>query len=458
MSRLQRIARTILAALPEMAIKKLALRYHVHPDWIQTLENEVHDVPNADTVVEWMLLLESKAHVRLPEDIERIRHAATFFFTHRNTQRFRDTVINMHFTQNPKNLFEFELYDIEDIEARYQEPQTKAEIERMNRLQELPPGAELVYNKNGVQVAKVTDSKAACALGKGTKWCTSNEETAAEYLNDGPLYIFYEKGKKVAQMHLGAEDNPDFQLMDLRDRAIDPDSAIRAALKEMGLWYTVLDSFLSSTLLVSTPTLENRRRLFESLYNDEWKKDEGKSFKAHIATSPVLSFKFAELRHRRFPEGEPAIATDGNASLSYAVRVLHGRFPAGEPAIAQSHYCAYQYALNAIKGPFPLGEPVIATNGEYSAMYAQNVLHDRFPAGEEAILDVSSYKNSVYFQFFVSQLYSYIELVTEKGKLKEFFADHQDNKWVQMLEKKDPAFMAFWDNVPSIRKRFDIFK
>lgn len=87
-----------------------------------------------------------------------------------------------------------------------------------------------------------------------------------------------------------------------------------------------------------------------------------------IAKSPVLSLKYAfGINFRRFPLGEPAIATDAELSFSYAVNVLdHGdfvqgsrRFPLGEPAIASSPAWAAQYASRVLKSRFTEAEPVI---------------------------------------------------------------------------------------------------
>ena len=47
----------------------------------------------------------------------------------------------------------------------------------------------------------------------------------------------------------------------------------------------------------------------------------------------------------RFPEGEPAIATDTEYAYRYARYIIDGRWPEGEPAIATDAIHAYRYAI-----------------------------------------------------------------------------------------------------------------
>lgn len=80
-------------------------------------------------------------------------------------------------------------------------------------------GAERIYEDGRWLVMRVTQGKAACFYARGTKWCTSDEDTADQYIKEGPLYVFYraeEGGWKVfAQLHL-----PSGQLMDVLDRPL----------------------------------------------------------------------------------------------------------------------------------------------------------------------------------------------------------------------------------------------
>lgn len=124
------------------------------------------------------------------------------------------------------------------------------------------------------------------------------------------------------------------------------------------------------------------------------------------------------LKNKRFPLGEPAIATSARYSCWYARDVLENRFETGEEIIATDADYSYWYALDVLKPlrirfelgekaiagdaelswmyaeyvllplgikGFPLGEKAIATDARYSTLYASEVLKKRFPAGEPAI-------------------------------------------------------------------------
>ena len=80
----------------------------------------------------------------------------------------------------------------------------------------------------------------------------------------------------------------------------------------------------------------------------------------------------------KFPEGEPAIATNAKSSYWYAYSVLHGPFLLGEKAIANDIEYSFCYALNIIKRQFELGEHTIAKDEYRSSRYAHEVLKQDF--------------------------------------------------------------------------------
>ena len=87
----------------------------------------------------------------------------------------------------------------------------------------------------------------------------------------------------------------------------------------------------------------------------------------------------------RFPEGEPAIAKDARSSVLYASEVIFERFPAGEPVIMTQAITSYQYAKNVIGGRWPEGEKTIASDARFAYEYADEILNGRFPEGEKEI-------------------------------------------------------------------------
>ena len=104
-----------------------------------------------------------------------------------------------------------------------------------------------------------------------------------------------------------------------------------------------------------------------------------------IATSAEYSYRYASeiLKHKPFPRGEPIIATKSNYSYFYALEIIKGEWPKGEPAIAKDAKNSIEYA-KLIGKPFQLGEPNIARDAEYSYRYAK-MLGMAFPLGEPNI-------------------------------------------------------------------------
>lgn len=122
----------------------------------------------------------------------------------------------------------------------------------------------------------------------------------------------------------------------------------------------------------------------KDIVQGEWKRGEDV-----ISQSAVPSYKYARecLHDRRFPKGEPAIATHTGASVLYAANIIGGAFPMGEDAIIRNPEASYEYARYALKKAFPKGESSIAQDAESSYNYAVIVLEARFPAGEPTIAE-----------------------------------------------------------------------
>lgn len=64
---------------------------------------------------------------------------------------------------------------------------------------------EILLDNDSWLFTIVKTPKAACDLGKGTRWCTTNERWARDYLKQGPLYIFRDRNtKRRYQLHLAS--------------------------------------------------------------------------------------------------------------------------------------------------------------------------------------------------------------------------------------------------------------
>ena len=151
--------------------------------------------PNQSDYVAWVAKFLSKGAFTLPEDQERIKGQLESF------QKFK---------KSPQFLFSKDLQQYDP--AKLFETLQKAEEGGMSSKKEekretVRKGAQIVVQEGNVTVYKVTEVKAANELGGGTNWCTADPKAshAQNYLSKGPLYIFFESGSAVAQLH--CEDN-----------------------------------------------------------------------------------------------------------------------------------------------------------------------------------------------------------------------------------------------------------
>lgn len=99
-----------------------------------------------------------------------------------------------------------------------------------------------------------------------------------------------------------------------------------------------------------------------------------------------LNYAFEYCRNiirQAFTVAEPSFANSDIYSIKYAL-FLKRPFPAGENTISQSILQSLEYARTILKGRFPQGEPIIATNTEASFYYS-TIIEARFKAGELAI-------------------------------------------------------------------------
>src|SRR5271170_4529968 len=144
--------------------------------------------PNQSDFVGWLAKWWSKGNSHLPEDSERMKGQLDQFQKYKKSPQF---TFNKDIQQyDPTKLFE-------TLEQAGPNMLSKKEQKRDLVRQ----GAEVVVQSGDITIYRVTEPKAAVELGGGTNWCTaSSASTAASYLTDGPLYIFFDSGSAVAQL------------------------------------------------------------------------------------------------------------------------------------------------------------------------------------------------------------------------------------------------------------------
>jgi hypothetical protein len=288
-----------------------------------------------DLLTEWMLKCISVGNIR-PEDISRFFSAAEFYFNHYKSDRFKREVKDFSDDNgrviNPKNLLDFNLHDMEDIKESFEQLEVDPRVNQLSG--KLPEGAKIIYNDGIYQIVEVTHYEAACDLARGTKWCTSDEEIAASYLDIEPLYVVFFKGKKIGQIHAGV----DVQFMDLRDRSITSISdGLRQALEKSGLLQKLFDSLANN--LENDRQLVNDSKMFSTLLGD----NPSPQMLDYIASKPAfaLLYAYGVLGRKRFVRGEKSIASNPLLSLWYAKYIIGGRWEPGENKILDSSNFKY---------------------------------------------------------------------------------------------------------------------
>jgi hypothetical protein len=358
-------------------------------DPADVLEVALDADPTRRDYVGWILKQMKFTNIILPEDGSRVLEAlATLEEAKRVRYRGVEFDINKYKT----------IGDLEVVTDRIIDAESGRERAKPRQIKELPAGVTLYAESENYRILEVTDPDACVLLSRGTKWCTRESGTAAEYIKEhGKLYVImaldgdqwvvysqytpdYDQIKDTKNKNMGFYTS-DQELIAVMKPDLDaPDAAPRAsayAIKVIeGRWPE------GEPVIAQDPVAAQRYASY-ALYN-RW--PEGESV---IAQDPELAYKYAKDAIKgRFPEGEPAIARDPNWATWYAHGVIRGRFPKGEPAIAQDPKYAYLYALYVIRGRWQEGEPVIAQDPEQAFYYARDVIKGRFPEAEPVIAKI----------------------------------------------------------------------
>ena len=153
-----------------------------------------------------------------PEDKERAVETLTWYHEARKRSDVQNQMRKMFPDRSIKNPLEFSLYDLEDLMSAMTPETIKSAKNQRWKPEDrgIPPShAKTVMDEDGWLIVEVNDAKVASDYAKGTRWCTSNKNTAQGYLDDGPLYVMFRNGQKYGQSH-GSSN----QIMNVQDRRI----------------------------------------------------------------------------------------------------------------------------------------------------------------------------------------------------------------------------------------------
>jgi hypothetical protein len=147
--------------------------------------------PNQTDYTAWIAKQLAKGQIRLPEDTEKMKEQLGMF------QKFKKSPA---FTFN-KDIQQYDTVKL--FETLEQATAAGMGSKKEEKREKVRQGAEIVVKNGDVTIYKVTEPAAAIELGGGTNWCTAapGNSMASHYLKDGPLYIFFDAGSAVAQLH-----------------------------------------------------------------------------------------------------------------------------------------------------------------------------------------------------------------------------------------------------------------
>ena len=354
---------------PLLKCKYLTQKYpNVNPDFIDQMEQAD---PAKGKSLEWMVRRLNNSLIRWPEDRQRLVTALTSFYKIK-----RSPTLLKQYSASP-DLNHYTIHQLEELSDKIE-----GVTQRPDSVNLSSPGLKKIYDNGVYAVFKILNSETAVEMAKGTKWCTSDFQTAKHYIENSGLYIWFKEGKKFAQ------SDGESQFMDLQDATIVPDIELLKLYK--GLFKNVptklppefkkeLD-FETLEIIKDIPDVALEYSC--TVLKRRWPEAE-----PYIMKDPYVSVSYArDIIKGRWPEAEPYIKYDCSASLLYARDVIKGRWPEAEPLLVKATYYAYGYAHDVIEGRWPEAEPLLSKDLEKGFSYALNVIKGRWPEAEPYIM------------------------------------------------------------------------
>lgn len=334
-------------------------------------EMEASD-PAKGKSLEWMVRQLNSKIIRWPEDKPRLQKALESFWQIKKSPR-----ILAQYSANP-DLSTYTMQTLEDLDDK-----VRGVVDRPDSLQEAPTGTEKIYDDGIYAVLKALSTEAACTLARGTKWCTSDPGTAANYLKRDGLFIWFKNGQKFAQSSGG-------MFLDLRDEEM----VIPA---DLGTIYFKLFKRIPEGLSERIP--QEEAEILKSsppedilVYARDVIKGRWPEAEVAFSKSPELALQYAsKVLRDRFHEGEEAILTDPKIIVKYVRAVFRSRWPEGERVLMEHPYNAAEYASEVIGARWPEAEKVIASDAKAATYYAIDILKKRWPEAEEVIRQEPKY-------------------------------------------------------------------
>jgi hypothetical protein len=245
------------AGATQQQIDSVATKLNLTPEQVVSLANAVDPTPEKKFEA-WILKQMGFKNIILPEDGNRVQQVLQDFITLSNKKQLQKRDIQQY-----RRIHDLEA-EIDKIKGLEATPETS---EKLNEYLQLP-GVEIFLQIPGWLVLSVKNPHSAAELASGTKWCTSDPETADYYIAGYFLLVFFEKTgtslKKMYQATLSFD-----QFMDVTD---DPVTEIESDLAQaiVDKYFTILEKDPDDDTLYSSIYETIRQFLFmEAPLNEE---------------------------------------------------------------------------------------------------------------------------------------------------------------------------------------------
>jgi len=327
----------------------------ISPDVVDSISIQM-----PEQALEWVVKSISNKSGRWPEDKPRF---TTIWELFSNGREFKNKSKRLFADRNSNNPLEFTLHDFESVEdALKPQDHQKSKREQVKELKS--EGAKTILDRQGWKVIEVTSGEASEYYARGTRWCTSDKETANDYLKEGPLYVIIHNGEKKAQYHPESQ-----QITNIKDRPLMVNNSIVKILNaaKAPLNFDVLN--ISERLPKYEKELLKRSRNEPAV----WRNTENPSSLTnlvHYWMYVINNDGDADTPDHRWPEAEEIFVKNPTSACMYACG-LKEKWPEAEPIIAADSEHAYEYAM-IFNERFKAGEPAIKTDTMLAANYARH--------------------------------------------------------------------------------------
>lgn len=208
------------------------------------------DPTKSGEYVHWLLKFYLSKNIRLPEDSDKLHELLNYF--HRYKRKLPVVQRDINSYESPAELYRAVKPFYDDAAAL-----------------KLPEDAELVSNRFGYKMYKLPSVKAVQKAAAGTNWCVKAKSVAAEYLEEGPLFLITTEGdegpEKYALVHYESR-----QIMDVDDDPLPLTYDLRDTLRTQPNYYLAVGWLQKEDEPVAIQVMSDMIMSGKALYPLQW--------------------------------------------------------------------------------------------------------------------------------------------------------------------------------------------